>query len=823
MGNSAPVSSGYDMFSSLFETVWFEFSVFLVTFFIALVLKWAYPKEASKKHKEFCEPASKEASRRFRRQVEPVPANTLSNTAGANSTTPEKRRSSSGVSPSAVQLKTSTNSSDFPKDLVRGIVEICGSSLRGSVRAAQAAIDSYEEMKVAGVHDQLKDLNAQIRARSKYSIQDFYNTLLQCAIRVGKPDLVLTFLKDMKNFDIPRDRGVYESAMKLLAGKKCYQQALEVYSLMEKEGIEPSPVTCSCLISFAAEVGELDRAISFFEKLSAIERPSIRAFMTILRVFSKMHDWQRSVQAIDDMRNRGLTPDTLVYNIVLATCVQSEQIDRAEALLKEMLNQKPPVIDVVSFNTVIKGLAQKGEFNRAIGFLEEMTKKGVHPNIITFNTVMDSAVRCDKPAEAWRVLSLMKSAGFCPDKYSCSILVKGLHAGSRATEEQIRNCLGLIEAMTGSDNHQLIEGMFQSLLDASIGMGNLQLTKQILSRLGEAKIVPSPGTYNTLLKFLAGAGEFSACLQLWEDLLSTNSTNQVMISTFGLLVELFVTNGRVAQAFELYQSVQDRCIFTESGTSAFVAFIRALCKARRPNLATQAYETAKSEGASALKELDLNSYALLVKAQCEAGGLPAAVAVLNDAQQMGLKPDDAMVSPLLNTCFREAQVELGQKIFEDYVSAGGRPNQVMLCTMVKLYGRCQKLQMALSLVETVQVQFDLRPSVPTYTALLQACVRNKQVSQALKKFREISHPSCKVAVAPDATMYTTLISGCTQANMVGPGLELAEEALQKQFNVSDDVLQSLVAAGLKKKQLAASMKQFPKLAEKCKISIDSLA
>merc|ERR1719159_832851 len=160
-------------------------------------------------------------------------------------------------------------------------------------------------------------------------------------------NLVQDFLDDMQKFDITRDRCIYESAMKILAGKKCYQQALAVYSQMEQDGVEPSPVTCSCLINFAAEVGELDKAISFFEKLSAVDRPSIRAFMTILRVFAKMQNWQRSLQVLKDMRSLGLDPETLVCNIVLGTCVQSEQLDHAEALLKEILSKKEKVADVV--------------------------------------------------------------------------------------------------------------------------------------------------------------------------------------------------------------------------------------------------------------------------------------------------------------------------------------------------------------------------------------------------------------------------------------------------------------------------------------------
>lgn len=810
--------STVDAFSSALHSVWFELSVFLATFVIALVLKWAYPKETSKKCKEFLEevPIGKEAPRPRRRQESWAHVNTSGNR--GNNATAEKRSSPSGTV-EGLRNGTPSNLSDLCKDPVRGIIEICGSSMRGSSRSSQAALDLYEDMRTAGAHAQFKNLEGQVRGRSKYSLADFYNTLIQCATRVGKPNLVQVFFEDMQKLDIPRDRCIYESAMKILAGKKCYQQALAVYSQMEQDGIEPSPVTCSCLINFAAEVGELDRAITFFEKLSKMERPSIRAFMTILRVFSKMHDWQRSLQAIADMQKQGLTPDTLVYNIVLATCVQSEKIDQAEVLLKKMLSQNPPVMDVVSFNTVIKGLAQKGEFNRAIAFLEEMTEKGVQPNTITFNTIMDSAVRCNKPAEAWRVLGLMKTAGFCPDKYSCSILVKGLHAGSGATEEQIQNCLGLIESMTAAGNSQLIEGMFQSLLDASVALGNLRLTKEILDRLRVQKVIPSAGTYNTLLKFLGGNSEFALCLQLWQDMRSSNNTPQAMITTFGMLIEIFVTNGQISQAFQLYQNVQDCWSLNESGTTAFMAFARALCKAHRPNLAIQAYQNAKAEGASALKELDLTTYALLIKAQCEVEGLAAAVPILDDARQMGLKPDDPIVSTLLTACFREAQVDLGHKIFEDHLAAGGRPNQVMLCTMVKLYGRCQRLQMALSLVETMQSRFGLEPSGPTYTSLLQACVRNKQLSQALKIFQDICNPDRKNAITPDAAMYTMLISGCTQANMVGQGAELAEGALQKHINVSEDVIQSLVAAGIKKKPSPVVMKQLRDLAEKYKIPI----
>merc|ERR1719284_1549013 len=112
--------------------------------------------------------------------------------------------------------------------------------------------------------------------------------------------------------------------MKLLAGKRQHPLALDVYDRLVADGHEPSAVTCSCLINFAAEVGDQDRAISFFEKLSSISTPSIRACMTVLRVHAKRQDWESSLATLRQMKRRGVDPDSLVLNFALATGVAAD-------------------------------------------------------------------------------------------------------------------------------------------------------------------------------------------------------------------------------------------------------------------------------------------------------------------------------------------------------------------------------------------------------------------------------------------------------------------------------------------------------------------
>lgn len=383
--------------------------------------------------------------------------------------------------------------------------KVCEASQRGSsARSVSQALEVYQEMRLNGHDKQILDF-AQ---RSKHTPLDFYNSLVQCAVRMGKPVVVEELVKNMRATEVPRSRAFYEGTMKILAGKKLFHQALAMYDLMVEDGFEPSSVTCSCLVSFSVEVGDLDRAITSFEKLSQMERPSIRAYMTILRVYSKRHEWSRSIEAMKDMQRRGLAADSLILNIVLATCVHADRLDQAEKLLEDMLGSTTQtLVDVVSYNTVIKGCALKGELSKARSLLESMTSNSVKPNVITFNTVMDAAMRCKKPVEAWDILKSMQKAGFVPDKYSCSILVKGFHEGN-PTKTQVSDSLQLLRTMSDQSGRspaidaKLLDALLQSLLDATMALKDTKLTQEVLEQMKLQKVAPRSATCSALIKNL---------------------------------------------------------------------------------------------------------------------------------------------------------------------------------------------------------------------------------------------------------------------------------------------------------------------------------
>jgi len=360
------------------------------------------------------------------------------------------------------------------------------------------AIGLYEELRSSS---QLSNMIAA--STSKH--HELFAHLVQCAGRIGRPELVSMIVDDMARVGVERSLAFYECAMKMLASKKYFKEAMCVYERLEADGLVPSPVTLSCLINFAVELGELDKAIYFFDRLSNVSTPSIRACMSILRVHSKRKDWARSVDVIREMQRREITIDCLILNVVLATGVAACHLEDARKLLEEFAN----IADVVSYNTVMKGLAQQKDYARAVAHLDEMCLGGVKPNAITFNTVMDAAARNSYVVEAWRVLARMRDAGLQPDKFTCTTLMKCLQDG--ATSEHLHVILDLLKSVTLQCDSALCNALYRCVIEAVDGLDDDALTARLVSLMREMKVSLPSADNQRLLHLISRESKATDC------------------------------------------------------------------------------------------------------------------------------------------------------------------------------------------------------------------------------------------------------------------------------------------------------------------------
>lgn len=363
-----------------------------------------------------------------------------------------------------------------------------------SRRQAADALALYEDLKATNEKSAWQDA----LKFGKHRPVEVFNMLVQCAGRVRQPELVEIFLDEMTSAGIDRPLAFYESTMKMLASAKCYKTAMSVCDRLEADGLEPSPVTLSCLVSFAVELGDSDRAISFFNRLSACSTPSIRAYMTILRVYSRCQNWPKSLALLRDMQNRRAKIDCLVLNTVLSTGVAAGQLEAAKTLLEEFSHIG--IADVISYNTLMKGLAQQKAGGRALSLLDQMCSAGLRPNAITFNTAIDAAVRSARLTDAWNMLARMVDAGVNPDKFTCTTLMKGLASG--ATSHQLSTILDLLRNVREECDAALSSSLFRSVIEAAAKVNDPDLTARAVAQMRDQQVMLPAQEYQRLLQVL---------------------------------------------------------------------------------------------------------------------------------------------------------------------------------------------------------------------------------------------------------------------------------------------------------------------------------
>merc|ERR1719235_265337 len=96
---------------------------------------------------------------------------------------------------------------------------------------------------------------------------------------------------------------------------------------------------------------------------------------------------------------------------------------------------------------------------------------------------------------------------------------------------------------------------------------------------------------------------------------------------------------------------------------------------------------------------DVILYSVLIKANCDQRLLEPALQLTKDMIEDGLEPDDIIVNRLLDGCRHISDDETAEKIFKEFIESGKiKPTLPTLATMVKIYGKCNRIVDAMRVV-----------------------------------------------------------------------------------------------------------------------------
>merc|ERR1719321_55951 len=587
---------------------------------------------------------------------------------------------------------------------------------------------------------------------------------------------------------------MFSAMMKVYWHANIPEKACDLYEKLRVAEIEPDAPMYGMLIKAAVACNRFEFARELFHKS---RQPDLHNYMALMRAAAMEKNLPAALSILSDLEASSLHPDTTTYNRALDACVICDDLKEARDLFSRMRNQGD--IDLISYNTLLKGLGANCCWAEAESLLQEMRSKGFKPNCVTYNSLINAAIEKDDSALVWNFVDDMERQGVQVDEFTCSILIKGLRQHPR--REDVDRVLRLIE---GARNVALDDVLYNTLLDCCIRLKDMQRCKHLLWKHSHKAIAtPSAQTCGTLIRAYGFVRQLNHAWGVWYDMQDSYGLEGTDV-TFGCMIEACVTNGAMDEAIQVFQDLKTRFPDKNANSHIYSLLIKGFAQRKEMRRALQLFNEMKeneisvgvvtyntlidacarvgemqqaaelfsSMCASGI-EPDLITYSTIIKGYCVQGDLEKGLQLFSMMQKKGIRPDAILSNSILDGCAKRQMRSLTDTVLNDMELSGIPPSNVTLSILVKLYGRCRDLDEAFRVVEEFPVKYDFTANPHVQTCLMSACIANN----SLDKAKEIYKKMCADGVAVDAKTYQTLVNGCLNLGDLKGAIEIIDEVL----------------------------------------------
>merc|ERR1719375_2797225 len=319
------------------------------------------------------------------------------------------------------------------------------------------------------------------------------------------------------------------------------------------------------------------------------EEVDISKHVAMMRARSKENDLEGAMQVFRKLQSSGVQLTSLAYNALLDSCVQCGKVNVALQHFKEMKDLG--LVDVVSYNTLLKAYLKQGQIVKARKLLSEMAENNIEANQVTYNEMLNALVGVKDRQEMWALVREMNSMGMRPNSVTCSIILKSLTAHS-ATDD-VRQAMALIDNL----HEDMDEVLFASVIEACVRVGQLDLLSSKLQQyagLGGLAGLTAP-TYGSMIKAYGRARDIERVRELWNEMRRRHVTPTSI--TLGCVIDALVNNGFPDEALGLVREIKaDETCKDILNTVIYSTLLKGFAQARQPGRVQDVFEEMKEMG-----------------------------------------------------------------------------------------------------------------------------------------------------------------------------------------------------------------------------------
>ncbi|WRX26427.1 Pentatricopeptide repeat - like 10 [Theobroma cacao] len=287
-------------------------------------------------------------------------------------------------------------------------------------------------------------------------------------------------------------------------------------------------------------------------------KPSSKATMKARKLQGLVNKFKQSSES-DEFRYKSQRS----YDRTVRRLASAKQF----SLIDDILQHQKKYQDIAQEGFVIRLMAlygKAGMFEHAQKLFDEMPelkcdplsvvdtleKKGLEPDVITFNTLLDGLFSKGRIADGEKIWGLMEEKNVVPNVRTYNSKLRGL-----VYEKEIVKAVELWEEMENKGIKPDVYS-YNAMIKGYCNAGNIEQVKKWYTELKKSGISPDRVTYVTLVSFLCKKSEFEMAVELCKESLDRRVTAGAAM--FQTVIGGLVKESRVDEAIQLVELGKSR-------------------------------------------------------------------------------------------------------------------------------------------------------------------------------------------------------------------------------------------------------------------------
>lgn len=479
------------------------------------------------------------------------------------------------------------------------------------------------------------------------------------------------------------------------------EEAIRVFYEMTLEGVEPTRVSVTSLLSASANLDALDegKQAHAVAVINGMELDNVLG-SSIINFYSKVGLLEDAEVVFSRMVER----DIVTWNLLIASYVQSGQVEKALNSCRLMRSEYLR-FDCVTLASILAAAADTRNIKLGKEGHCYCIRNNFQSDVVVASSIVDMYAKCERIDNAKQVFNSI----ILRDVVLWNTLLAAYADLGRSGEASRLFYQMQLEGISPN----IIS--WNSVILGFLRNGQMNEAKDMFLQMQSLGVQPNLITWTTLISGLAQNSCGNEAILFFQEMLETGIKPNNTTITCALSACTDVASLRNGRAIHGYLIRHDLCLPTPIVTS----LVDMYAKCGNIHQAKRVFDISPS------KELPV--YNAMISGYAMHGLAVEALALFKNLQQKGIDPDSITFTNILNACSHAGLVNEGLELFVGMVSDHQvKPSMEHFGCVVNLLSRCGNLDEALRVILTMPCD----PDAHIIGSLLSTCVKNNETELA---------------------------------------------------------------------------------------------